>query len=255
MGASFLPFSSPYETGAFSAACLAWLLFEVRDELRSKRGPKVKIEADRGTVMTNYAAVGLAVAISSFLSLARIGRLASSPASFSLGLCLMIGGMALREWAVISLGPYFSPKVELRVGHSLVERGPYRLIRHPAYTGLLMTMLGYSLSVLEPLGALVSAVLFAIAFGGRIRVEEKALEQELGRAYVEYEKRTKRLIPYLVRRCNSSSHAEAIEPLSCRSGRLSPLFFKAREKKHRAKGPKTAHDDRSTIFQRNAVGF
>ena len=83
--------------------------------------------------MTNYAAVGLAVAISSFLSFARIGRLAPSPASFSLGLCLMIGGMALREWAVISLGPYFSPKVELRVGHSLVERGPYRLIRHPGF--------------------------------------------------------------------------------------------------------------------------
>ncbi|MFP3220709.1 MAG: hypothetical protein RXR41_06230 [Candidatus Marsarchaeota archaeon] len=117
-----------------------------------------------------------------------------------------------------------------------------------------MTMLGYSLSVLEPLGALVSAVLFAIAFGGRIRVEEKALEQELGRAYVEYEKRTKRLIPYLVRRYNSSSHAEAIEPLSCRSGRLSPLFSRP-EKKHRAKGPKTVHDDRSTIFQRDAVGF
>ena len=94
-----------------------------------------------------------------------------------------------------------------------------------------MTMLGYSLSVLEPLGALASAVLFAIAFGGRIRVEEKALEQELGRAYVEYEKRTKRLIPYLVRRCNSSSHAEAIEPLIVPKREAFPSLFQGPREK------------------------
>jgi protein-S-isoprenylcysteine O-methyltransferase Ste14 len=109
----------------------------------------------------------------------------------------MIVGMALRWYAIWVLGASFTCDVATRPGQEVVQSGPYRWMRHPSYTGSLMTVLG----VLLCCDNLVSPAALAVAVAGyayRIRVEERALATDLGSAYRDYMKRTKRLIPFLI---------------------------------------------------------
>ncbi|MGZ4853489.1 MAG: methyltransferase family protein, partial [Halobacteriota archaeon] len=107
-------------------------------------------------------------------------------------------GIVLRQWSIAVLGRYFSPTVGVQEGQTVVDRGPYRLVRHPAYTGLLMLYIGLGF-VIQSWGAvLVLIAFFAVAFGYRIHVEERVLTSKLGDEYVSYAKRTKRLIPYVL---------------------------------------------------------
>ncbi|TMI47472.1 isoprenylcysteine carboxylmethyltransferase family protein [Candidatus Bathyarchaeota archaeon] len=88
--------------------------------------------------------------------------------------------------------------LQISEDHKVVEKGPYRLVRHPSYTGILITLAGLGLAV-QSLGALLVLLLFfVISFGYRMHVEERALLSGLGQDYASYMKRTKRLIPFLI---------------------------------------------------------
>lgn len=113
------------------------------------------------------------------------------------GIALALLGIALRWIAILTLGRFFSMRVMVRADHSVVERGPYRLVRHPSYTGALLTLLGVLLCSTNWL----SLACFVLALPGlayRISVEERALTEALGGAYREYMRRTKRLVPFVV---------------------------------------------------------
>ncbi|MGA3199776.1 MAG: isoprenylcysteine carboxylmethyltransferase family protein [Halobacteriota archaeon] len=144
------------------------------------------------------------IALSMFVSLVIAFLFASSGIAslpswaFYLGIGLMIAGIVLRQWSIAVLGRYFSRTVGVQEGQAVVDRGPYRLVRHPAYTGSLLTMVGLGF-VLQSWGAvLVLIAFFGMAFGYRIHVEEGVLTSKLGDEYVAYAKRTKRLIPYVL---------------------------------------------------------
>jgi protein-S-isoprenylcysteine O-methyltransferase Ste14 len=144
------------------------------------------------------------IALSTFLSLTiaflfALSGIASLPTgAFYLGIGLMIAGILLRQWSIAVLGRYFSRTVGVQEGQVVVDRGPYRLVRHPAYTGSLLTIVGLGF-VLQSWGAvLVLIAFFGVAFGYRIHVEEGVLTSKLGDEYVAYTKRTKRLIPYVL---------------------------------------------------------
>jgi len=114
------------------------------------------------------------------------------------GIFLMLLGVVIRQWAIAVLGRFFSFHVRVVEDHRVVDKGPYRLVRHPSYTGVLITFIGLSLAV-QSLGALlVLQAVFIASYGYRMKVEEKTLLTELGYNYVNYMKRTKRIIPYLV---------------------------------------------------------
>lgn len=117
---------------------------------------------------------------------------------FYLGIFLMLLGIVIRQWSIAVLGRFFSLNVRVVQDHRVIDKGPYRLVRHPSYTGILITFIGISLAV-QSLGALlVLLAVFTISFGYRMRVEEKTLLSELGDPYASYMKRTKRIIPYLI---------------------------------------------------------
>jgi protein-S-isoprenylcysteine O-methyltransferase Ste14 len=144
------------------------------------------------------------IALSTFLSLTIAFLFASSgiaslpTGAFYIGIGLMIAGILLRQWSIAVLGRYFSRTVGVQEGQVVVDRGPYRLVRHPAYTGSLLTIVGLGF-VLQSWGAvLVLIAFFGVAFGYRIHVEEGVLTSKLGDEYVAYTKRTKRLIPYVL---------------------------------------------------------
>lgn len=117
---------------------------------------------------------------------------------FWLGIALVYIGIAFRLYAIRVLGRYFTVNVATVADQRVVEEGPYKLIRHPSYTGGLITMLGLALTYTNWLSLLVIIGCALIGFSYRIHVEEQALQEHLGQPYREYMQHTKRLIPYIL---------------------------------------------------------
>lgn len=118
-------------------------------------------------------------------------------ATFRVGLLLMLAGQLLRWWSMATLGRFFTINVAIRSGHRLVESGPYRYVRHPSYSAILLFHLGAGLCLGNALSLAALLVPVALALGYRIQVEEEVLHAALGAAYLEYMTRTKRLVPGL----------------------------------------------------------
>ena len=112
-----------------------------------------------------------------------------------LGVALCAAGLALRVWAVATLGRFFRRDVVVQEGHTVVEDGPYRRIRHPAYAGNLLVALGVGIALANWLGIAALVVVPFLGHLPRIRVEERELERQLGEPYRRYEARTSRLVP------------------------------------------------------------
>jgi len=110
---------------------------------------------------------------------------------------LFVAGLFLRWWAIITLGRFFTVDVTIEPDHELVERGPFRMLRHPSYSGVLLAFVGFALSLRN--WAALFAVLLPIfaAFIYRMKVEETALSHALGSSYEAYMRRTKRLVPFV----------------------------------------------------------
>jgi protein-S-isoprenylcysteine O-methyltransferase Ste14 len=118
--------------------------------------------------------------------------------AYYIGLAVMITGIVFRQWAIAVLGRYFSRAIGVQKEHKIVESGPYHLIRHPSYAGVLIFWVGMGLAVQSISAVLIALAVFCLVYGYRIYVEEKVLINELGDSYVEYMKRTKRVIPYII---------------------------------------------------------
>ena len=110
------------------------------------------------------------------------------------GVVLLAAGSTLRLWPVFVLGHRFSGLVAIQPGHQLVTTGIYRVIRHPSYLGLLITMLGWALAFRSVIGVQLT-FLMLVPLLGRIRAEEAFLRSHFGEEYNSYCRRTSRLIP------------------------------------------------------------
>ena len=116
---------------------------------------------------------------------------------FVVGLVLMWTGIVIRQWAIALLGRFFTVDVRVQSGQAVVDRGPYRWVRHPSYSGMIITFAGIGLA----LGNWVSlAVLVVVPTAGlivRIYVEERTLSEGLGEPYRRFAAGRRRLFPGL----------------------------------------------------------
>ena len=155
--------------------------------------------ADHGSlyVTIGMIALGVLAALAFALLLPGAEILWNRETLFCVGIALMLIGVALRSWAVRTLGLYFLPVVAVRADQQVVRDGPYRLIRHPTYSGALLTLLGLGLTLTNwaALVVLLCCALAGLAY--RVRVEEQALLRALGQPYHEYMAQTKRFVPFL----------------------------------------------------------
>jgi protein-S-isoprenylcysteine O-methyltransferase Ste14 len=113
------------------------------------------------------------------------------------GTIITLLGLGFAVRARVHLGKYWSSMPAIRVDHKLIRTGPYRLVRHPIYTGILLGFAGTAIIIGEPLG-LVAFFLILAAYLWKIRIEEKYLQEEFGEAYARYRKEVPALIPLLV---------------------------------------------------------
>src|SRR5580704_16591702 len=107
----------------------------------------------------------------------------------------MMLGIALRQWSVLVLGQFFTVQVRVREDQTVVDTGPYRFVRHPSYTGIMITFLGVGVALENWLSLAALVVIPTIGLVVRIRVEERALTDALGEPYREFSRSRARLIP------------------------------------------------------------
>lgn len=173
----------------------AFLLSEaVLSVSRRSRGTGVK--QDKSTLRILWLTIAVSVAASVYVARhATIGNLSHPTAFRWMAVALFVLGILIRWWAIIVLGRFFTVDVQIEADHELVDRGPFHLVRHPSYTGVLLAFVGFGLSLMNWIALVVLIVPIFAAFVYRMNVEEEALSGALGDRYRKYMMRTKRLIP------------------------------------------------------------
>ena len=192
----------PLELGVWVASLLIWRVMEVGVDIRTFKRLRAGIgRQDKGShvVLLCLIVFGFLLGVLLALKVAAFAITSAPDILFWLGMLLIYAGIALRISAITVLGRYFTTRVAVVADQQVVEAGPYRLIRHPSYTGFLITLLGFGLSLTNNwLSLLVIMGCALIGFSYRIRVEERVLQEQLGQRYQEYMRRTKRLIPFVL---------------------------------------------------------
>ena len=117
--------------------------------------------------------------------------------AFTVGLVILVAGLVLRGWAIMVLGDYFTGRVMVSADQPVITAGPYRLLRHPSYTGLLLACAGVGLASANWVSLAVIVVLPLAAVLWRIHAEENALLGTLGDRYRVYAAQHKRLVPLI----------------------------------------------------------
>jgi protein-S-isoprenylcysteine O-methyltransferase Ste14 len=112
------------------------------------------------------------------------------------GYGLLLAGMLFAAWARLFLGRNWSSDVTLKEDHTLVQSGPYRIVRHPIYTGLLVALLGTAIALGE-LRCFLGLLLATIAWKIKSMSEETLMVQQFGDQYARYREHVKGLVPYL----------------------------------------------------------
>ena len=214
-----LPFSAVRAELVFGAALVVFTVLQVISGLGTVRGGLFrrgsKNRFDRGSllVVVLASAVGLFAGV---LASERVlgatiasGDLPIRYAVFSVGIAAVFAGSALRQWAVATLGRSFTLDVRVTSDQDVITAGPYRWVRHPSYTGLLLAYAGFGLALGNWLSVVVLVIVPAAGLVWRIHVEETALVAQLGAPYVTYSgPLTSALFPA------SGSEETGVEPLA-----------------------------------------
>jgi protein-S-isoprenylcysteine O-methyltransferase Ste14 len=173
-----------------------WVLLELRVRLRSslnRRGARL----ERGSLLVVLASIYVGVG-GGFVLAEKVHAAAIAEGRwplFVLGMALICVGIAIRQWAVALLGKFFTIDVRVHPGQTVVERGPYRWVRHPAYTGLILTFVGIGLALGNWAALAALAVVPTLGLVVRIRLEERALLDGLGEPYRRFAASRPRLFP------------------------------------------------------------
>ncbi len=115
----------------------------------------------------------------------------------AIGGFLMLSGFAVRWWAIKVLDKHFSNDVRLLPDHELIQSGPYAYVRHPSYTGAFFIAVGISVFLHAWTGTLAGMAILFAAYAYRIDIEESELIKKFGKKYVDYQQRTKKVLPFI----------------------------------------------------------
>ena len=123
--------------------------------------------------------------------------LPQGPAVLIAGYSLLAAGMAFALWARIHLSGNWSSNVTLKEDHTLIRSGPYRFVRHPIYTGLLIAVLGTAIVLGGEVRGFLGLILAGIAWKYKSSKEEVLMVQRFGDLYTRYRTEVKGLVPYI----------------------------------------------------------
>jgi protein-S-isoprenylcysteine O-methyltransferase Ste14 len=189
-----LPYESSIAANLFAAQVAAFAVTEVWIRVRTRRATAAA--HDRGSRQTIALAIGLGLASAILVASHWSGGTLPAPWAWLVaGLVVTAAGVALRIWAVVTLGRFFTTQVRISSDQSVVSTGPYRWVRHPSYFALLLEVAGLGLSQTNWLAVVCAVAVPVPALVWRIRIEETALRTGLGPAYDAYAEGRSRLLP------------------------------------------------------------
>jgi protein-S-isoprenylcysteine O-methyltransferase Ste14 len=192
-----LVFQNGVATTAFECAAVAWLVFEVTMCARQRRRSGTRPAKDPTGLVVFLAIAGSMAAI---MLLGRHGPLPWPGGRLwpvIAGFALIVAGIGLRLWSIITLGRFFQYQIEILPGHRVVTSGPYHYVRHPSYSGIAITLAGFALASGDVLSLVVALVLGGAGLAVRIHAEERQLTDALGAEYERFAAEHKRLVPGL----------------------------------------------------------
>jgi protein-S-isoprenylcysteine O-methyltransferase Ste14 len=191
-----LPFTDTGPRIVFFAVLITFVLLEQRTRVHSFRHREGE-QRDRGSLYLIIVCIAVGLAGAGVVAGdAGAGDLSGALwPLFVAGIALMIAGIALRQWSVVMLGGSFTVVVRVREGQEVIDTGPYRFVRHPSYTGLLITCAGYGLALGNWISILCALLVPLAGTVVRIHVEERALLEGLGEPYRRFAEGRKRLVP------------------------------------------------------------
>jgi protein-S-isoprenylcysteine O-methyltransferase Ste14 len=144
-----------------------------------------------------FALAVLLLLLAPLLNYFRIGSWVGGWFPGWLGVTLMVVGMALRFWAAKVLGKFYTRTLLTTSDQRIVEEGPYRLLRHPGYSGSLLVWIGAGLAAANWIIFAIITLVMLISYIYRMRTEETMLAAQFGQVYRDYIQRTRRIIPFL----------------------------------------------------------
>lgn len=154
-------------------------------------------KSDRRSTMIVGAGFGLGLVLPIALDAFGVSTYDIAPLEGLASLATMATGLAIRVWAARSLGRFYTRTLMVEPEHKVVTSGPYGFVRHPGYLGSILLWSGFGGLTSNFVLVVVFPILFIAIYLYRIGAEERMLVGGLGQAYVQYQRRTKRLLPFI----------------------------------------------------------
>jgi protein-S-isoprenylcysteine O-methyltransferase Ste14 len=180
----------------FWATFFFWAIIELRSGAKHKPIKRTASGRRNDVITLLVPTFGLVLAIVFKVTLPDMDMY-SSVILFGLGILLAWVGIALRLWAINTLGKYFVMTIGAQAKQPVITKGPYRLIRHPSYLGGFVSVIGVSVALNSLPGTILMTGSAALVILLRVRAEERYLLKKLGKPYATYSAITKKLIPYI----------------------------------------------------------
>lgn len=176
---------------------LLWGASEIFLLLKMRSGSDDVKGKDKKSLSFLWLVIGFSIFFGIFVAKASSLPFYSSEIIQILGLVVLLVSIVFRLIVVYSLGKYFTVDVTIKKDHQLKTNGFYKYVRHPSYSFSVLTFLGLAIVLNNYISAIILLVPVILMFLYRIKIEETALKDQFGKDYIDYMKKTKRLIPFI----------------------------------------------------------
>jgi len=171
--------------------------FEIFMSRRQQGKREISKTGDKGSIWLLTISISIGYWLSFIIASTKIGRIYHWNTFFVIGAILALIGLIIRVTSILTLKQQFTYTVTKIENHELIETGLYKKIRHPGYLGQLIIFLGISTCLSNWVSILLMIIPVLLGYHNRITVEEKFMVEQMGQKYIDYQKRTKRLIPMI----------------------------------------------------------
>ena len=181
----------------FTVIWVLWFLSEVGLNIMLRSKMHDAKQADKKSLSIIWAAIVVSITAAVLFAIFINVPILETNLLKYIGLVLVIAGVILRLVAIHKLGKFFTVNLSIDTEHRLIDTGLYKYIRHPSYSGSLLSFLGLALYFNNWICLAVILIPMVSVFIYRIQIEEQLLLRQPGLHYDDYCKRTKRLIPFV----------------------------------------------------------
>jgi len=174
-----------------------WFISEILVNRLLRSGKNDLKYQDKGSIKIIWITIGFANSLGVIISIFSNFHISNLLILSYLGLILIMAGMLIRFISIWSLGKLFTVDVTVRDNHKIKKDGAYKIIRHPSYFGSLLSFFGFGLSLNNWISLVIISIPVAVAMLYRIKIEEKLLIDQFGTDYLDYMKKSYRLVPWI----------------------------------------------------------